>query len=79
MQETQETWVRSLGWEDPLEEGLAAHSSVLAGKSHEERNLEGYSPWGRRESASTEHARTLLLPLPELPFPYCPQSIEILN
>ena len=25
-----ETWVRSLGWEDPLEEGLATHSSVLA-------------------------------------------------
>ena len=24
-----ETWVRSLGWEDPLEEGLAAHSSIL--------------------------------------------------
>ena len=26
----QETWVRSLGWEDPLEDGLAAHSSTLA-------------------------------------------------
>ena len=26
----QETWVRSLGWEDPLEKGTAAHSSVLA-------------------------------------------------
>ena len=26
----QETWVRSLGWEDPLEEGTATHSSVLA-------------------------------------------------
>ena len=25
-----ETWVRSLGWEDPLEEGIAAHSSMLA-------------------------------------------------
>ena len=25
-----ETWVRSLGWEDPLEEGIATHSSVLA-------------------------------------------------
>ena len=25
-----ETWVRSLGWEEPLEEGLATHSSVLA-------------------------------------------------
>ena len=26
----QETWVQSLGWEDPLEKGKAAHSSVLA-------------------------------------------------
>ena len=25
-----ETWVRSLGWEDPLEEGVATHSSILA-------------------------------------------------
>ena len=25
-----ETWVRSLGWEDPLEEGMATHSSTLA-------------------------------------------------
>ena len=30
MQEMQETRVRSLGWEDPLEEGMATHSSVLA-------------------------------------------------
>ena len=26
----QDTWVQSLGWEDPLEEGMATHSSVLA-------------------------------------------------
>ena len=26
----QETWVRSLSWEDPLEEGMATHSSFLA-------------------------------------------------
>ena len=25
-----ETWVRSLGWEDPLEEGMATYSSILA-------------------------------------------------
>ena len=24
-----ETWVQSLGWEDPLEEGMATHSSIL--------------------------------------------------
>ena len=28
----QETWVRSLGWEDPLEKELATHSSILAWK-----------------------------------------------
>ena len=32
MQETQETWVRSLGGEDPLEEEMATHSSILAWK-----------------------------------------------
>ena len=30
MQEMQETWVRSLGQEDPLEEGAVTHSSILA-------------------------------------------------
>ena len=25
-----ETWVQSLGWEDPLEEGMATHSNILA-------------------------------------------------
>ena len=33
MQEIQEMWVRSLGWEDPLKKGMATHSSILAGKS----------------------------------------------
>ena len=32
MQETQETWVQSLGWEDPLEKEMATHSSILAWK-----------------------------------------------
>ena len=32
MQETQETWARSLRWEDPLEEGITSHSSILAWK-----------------------------------------------
>ena len=31
MQELQETWVGSLGWEDPLEEEMATHSSILPG------------------------------------------------
>ena len=39
-----ETWVRSLGWEDPLEKGKATHSSILAWRIHG-----FYSPWGHRE------------------------------
>ena len=30
MQEMQETWVRSLGWEDPLEESIETHTSIFA-------------------------------------------------
>ena len=33
----QETWVRSLGWEDPLEEGMATHSSILGWRIHMDR------------------------------------------
>ena len=32
VQETKETWVQSLGWEDPLEESMATHSRILASK-----------------------------------------------
>ena len=39
MQEMQETWVQSLGQEDPLEEETATHSSILARESHEQRSL----------------------------------------
>ena len=38
--------VLSLSQEDPLEEEVATHSSILAWESHRERSLEGYSPWG---------------------------------
>ena len=44
----QETRVQCLAQEDPLEEEMAPHSSILAGESHEQRSLVGYSPWGRR-------------------------------
>ena len=50
----QETWVQSLGWEDTLEQGMATHSSILAWRIHEQRSLLGYSPWGRKESDTTE-------------------------
>ena len=50
----QETWVQSLGWEDPLEEGTATHSSVLAWTTL--WNEEPGSPWGCKESDTTEAA-----------------------
>ena len=40
-----ETWVWSLGGEDPLEKEVATRSSTLPGKSHGQRSLIGYSPW----------------------------------
>ena len=50
-----ETWVRSLGMEDPLKEEMAMHSSILAWRiPHGQRSLMGYSPWGRKESDMTE-------------------------
>ena len=38
----QETQVPSVGWEDPLEDGMATHSSILPGKSSGQRSLVGY-------------------------------------
>ena len=43
-----EIWVQSLGWEDPLEEGMATHSSILAWRISMDRGA-----WG-----ATIHART---------------------
>ena len=50
----QETWVCSLGWEDPIEKGMATHSSILAWKHHEQRSLVGCSPLGHKELDMTE-------------------------
>ena len=55
----QETCVRFLRWEDPLEEGMATtpppppQYSCLE-KSHGQRKLVGYSPWGHKESDMPE-------------------------
>ena len=54
VQEMQGTQVRSPGWEDPLEKEMATHSSILPGKSHGQRSLAGYGPWGHKESDLTE-------------------------
>ena len=47
VQEMQETWVQTLGWEDPLEKKMATHSSILVqGISLGQRSLTGYRPCG---------------------------------
>ena len=49
-----ETWIPSLGGEDPLEKGMATTLVFLPGKFHGQRSLVGYSPWGGKESDTTE-------------------------
>ena len=44
----QETWVRFLGWEDPLERKWQSTLVFLPGKSHGQRSLAGYSPRARK-------------------------------
>ena len=44
----QDTWVQSLGWEDHREKGMATTSVFLPGEYYGQRNLVGYSPWGRK-------------------------------
>ena len=60
-----DTWVRSLGWEDPLEKGKATTPVLRPG------DFPGlYSPWGRKGSDTTERlssARAPMLVGPELP------------
>ena len=50
----QETQVQSLVQEEPLEKGLATHSSILPGEFHGQRSLVGYSQWGCEQSDTTE-------------------------
>ena len=49
MQEPHETWVRSLGWEDPLEEGMATHFSILAWRIPYREEFVGYHPQDQKE------------------------------
>ena len=50
----QETHVQPLGWEDPLEEGMATHSSIRAWRITWTEESGGYSPQGRKEPDTTE-------------------------
>ena len=49
-----ETWVRSLGWEDPLEKEMATYSSILAWKIPWTEELGGLQSTGCKESDTTE-------------------------
>ena len=49
-----ETWVPSLGWEDPLEEGMATHSSILAWEIPWTEKPGGLQSMGHKESDTTE-------------------------
>ena len=53
----QETWARSLGWEDPLEEGMATCSSVLAWRIPWTEGAGGLRSTGSHESDTTERLR----------------------
>ena len=56
MQEKQEIWVPSLGhWKDPLEKEVATHSSILAWRIPWTEEPGSHSPWGCKESDTTEH------------------------
>ena len=58
----QETWVRFLGQEDPLEQEMATTPVFLPGEAHGQRCLVGYSPWGLKELDTTEKLILLLSP-----------------
>ena len=49
-----ETWVRSLGWEDPLEKGKTTHSSILAWRMPWTEEPGGLQSMGLQESDMTE-------------------------
>ena len=53
-----ETWVRSLGWEEPLEKGMATHSSILAWRIPMDRGAWRPTVHGVAESDMTERLST---------------------
>ena len=54
-----ETWVWSLGWEDPLEKEMATHTSILAWRIPWTEELGGLQSTGRKESDTTERLHFL--------------------
>ena len=55
----QETWVQSLGWEDPLEEEMAPHSSILAWKIIWTEEPDGLQSMCCKELDVTERLSTI--------------------
>ena len=53
-----ETWFRSLGWEDPLEKGMATHSSILAWRMPMDKGAWGPRVHGVAKSHTNAPART---------------------
>ena len=60
----QETWVQSLGWEDPRRREWQPTLVFLPGESHGQRSLVGYSPWGHKELDMTKGLTLTYFPLP---------------
>ena len=69
MQEAQEMWVPSLGWEDPLEKAMARHFSILAWKIPQTEDPGGPQSMGLqrvRHDSVTKHTP------PSIGLPHCP-------
>ena len=67
----QETWVQSLGWDDPLEKKMATHSSILAWRIPWTEEPGGLWSTGSQSEMSkvTEHTRLQKLQIPLASFP----------
>ena len=62
MQETQETWVRFLGQEDPLEESMATTPVFLPRETQGKRSLAGYNPKSQTRLKRLEHPSLVGVP-----------------
>ena len=73
-----ETGVRSWGWEDPWRKEWQPIPGFLPGEFHGQRSLASYSPWGRKESDTTEWlTHTYRIRQREIMLLICIQSMQI--